>query len=164
MAPDKHHSQTKSRCGGTVATEPRILFEADGVDPQTSFALTEPYARSGRVVVAISSDTAGGRAEDSGASDAEHGTELLRIFLENLCERSNLPDEVLLYGRGVLLAAEGHPVLPSIRLLCHREVLVKACSESLLFYKTKPAEHNVQPVPMSEITRSLMRADRVIRP
>ncbi|MDD4095628.1 MAG: hypothetical protein PHP22_05230 [Oscillospiraceae bacterium] len=164
MAPDKHHSQTKSRCGGTVATEPRILFEADGVDPQTSFALTEPYARSGRVVVAISSDTIGMLTEESGVPGAEHGAELLRIFLETLCERSNLPDEVLLYGRGVFLAADGHPALPSIRLLCHREVLIKACSESLHFYEKKPAEPNVQPVPMSEITRIMMRADRVIRP
>jgi hypothetical protein len=43
-------------------------------------------------------------------------------------------------------------------------VTVKACMESLGFYKIKPAEANVQPVPMSEITRSMMRADRLIRP
>ena len=164
MCPDHRHSQAEPRCGGTVATESRILFEADGADPQTAFALAEPYARNGRVVVAISSDTIGVLAEESGVPGAEHGAELLRIFLENLCERSNLPDEVLLYGRGVLLAADGHPALPSIRLLCHREVLVKACAESLIIYKTKPAEANVQPVPMSEITRIMMRADRVIRP
>ncbi len=150
--------------GGAVAAESPVLYEADGEKTQTTYAFAESYTRSGRVVVAISSDTAGVLAEDSGAPDAGHGAELLRIFLENICERSNLPDEVLLYGRGVLLTAEGHPALPSISLLCHREVLVKVCSESLLFYKKEPAETNVRPVPMSEITRSMMRADRLIRP
>ena len=153
----RNDSGGREESGGALATEPILIYGSDGPSPQTSYTFADSPIRPDRVVVAISSDVIG-------TDDVEHGAALLRIFLENLCERSNLPDEVLLYHRGVLLAAEGHPVLPSIRLLCHREVLVKACSESLIFYKTKPAETNVQPVPMCEITRIMMRADRVIRP
>jgi len=159
-----------------MAAEPRLFFDGDGATPETAFAFTETEARSGRVVVAISSDCVGSpefdrwasdpehQPESRPVSDKEHGAELLRIFLESLCERNCLPDEIVLYGRGVLLAAETHPALKSIRLLCHREVVVKICSESLDFYKTKPAESNVQPVPMSEITRTMMRANQLIRP
>lgn len=141
---------------GAVLTKPRPLYD-EGEDPRTAFAFSEPYGRPDHVVVAISSD-------QIGVSDEKHGAELLHAFLNSLCDRFNLPDEVLLYHAGVRLLAEGHPALEAIRLLCRREVAVKACSESLDFYKIKPAEPNVQPVLMSEITRILMRADRVIRP
>jgi hypothetical protein len=164
MTQNDHHIKSGVCGGGAVAAEPGMIYDADRANPQTAYTFAESYARSGRVIVAISSDSIGGSEADPGASDSGHGAELLRIFLENLCERINLPDEVVLYGRGVLLTGDGHPALDSIRLLCHREVSVKVCTESLDFYKTKPAEANVQPVPMSEITRSMMRADRVIRP
>ncbi|MBN1892357.1 MAG: DsrE family protein [Clostridiales bacterium] len=142
---------------GGVVTKPRLLYGEDEPDTRAAFAFSETYVRPDHVIVAISSD-------QIGTSDEKHGAELLSIFLNSLCERFNLPDEVLLYHTGVLLLNEGHPALDPIRLLCRREVAVKACSESLDFYKTKPAEPNVQPVSMSEITRILMRADRVIRP
>ncbi len=157
MARNEHNRKSGVCGGGAVAAEPRMFYGADGPTPETAFEFTDPTVRPERVVVAISSDCIG-------ASDSEHGAELLQIFLESLCERSNLPDEVVLYGRGVLLAGGGHPASEAIRLLCDREVTVQACRESLEFYKTKPAEANVQPVPMNEITRSMMRADRVIRP
>ena len=153
----RNDSGGREESGGALATEPLLIYGSDGPSPQTSYTFADSPIRPDRVVVAISSDVIG-------TDDVEHGAALLRIFLENLCERSNLPDEVLLYHRGVLLSSADHPASGYIRLLCRREVTVLACSESLDIYNIKPAETDVRPVPMCDITKSLLRADRVIRP
>lgn len=140
-----------------VLSEPLTLREAGYPDVETEYRLADRFSRGGRVVVAISSDTIG-------TGDEEHGADLLSEFLQGLSERKTLPDEILIYHRGVRILSDGHPLFDKLRRLRMRDVTVKACAESLDFYKIKPAEWTIQPVSMMEITQSLMKADRVIRP
>lgn len=144
--------------GAPAATkEPGLLHADSDATTETSYSIYEQGRHPSRVVVAISSDAIG-------SFEPIHGTELLTQFLKGLCERALLPDEVLLYHRGVLLLSEDHGALEWIRCLCNRDVEVKACEESLNFYGLKPAEGKVKAVSMGEITRSLLRADRLVHP
>ena len=125
--------------------------------PDPAFALLTSSGNPGRVVVAISDNQIGN-------SDKEHGTQLLLSFLQGLCERATLPDEIVIYHRGVNILEKDHPAEPILINLCAQDVEIKACRESLDFYKKEPAVSKIQPVPMSEITRDLLKADRVIHP
>lgn len=137
--------------------EPGLLHADSDAVPETSFSLYDQVRHPNRVTVAISSDAIG-------TGDPNHGTDLMICFLKNLCERALLPDEVLLYHRGVLLLSEDHGALDLIRCLCNRDVDVKACRESLNFYRIIPAVDKITAVSMNEITRSLLRADRLVHP
>lgn len=95
---------------------------------------------------------------------AEHGEDLLRIFLNGLCDRATMPDLILIYGSGVLLMDDLHPAFPALSRLTSLDIVIKACEESLAEYKKEPAVSKIQPVPMSEITQDILKADRIIRP
>lgn len=125
--------------------------------PDPAFSLLYASGNPGRVVVAVSDD-------HLGTGDEAHGAELMLSFLGGLCERVTLPDEIVFYHRGVLLLDQGHPALNILTNLCVQDVQIKACRESLDYYKKEPAAYKIQPVPMSEITRDLLKADKVIHP
>jgi intracellular sulfur oxidation DsrE/DsrF family protein len=125
------------------------------LDP--AFSLISTSGNPGRAVVVISDDKLG-------TEDSEHGKELMLAFLRGLCDRATLPDEIVFYHRGVLVLDIEHPADSLLRNLCAQDVEMKACRESLNFYKKEPAVLKIQPVPMSEITHDLLMADRVIHP
>lgn len=102
--------------------------------------------------------------DDRIGDPAEHGTELLLAFLNGLCDRSTMPDLILMYGRGVLLCEEEHPAFPILSRLSDLDIVMKVCEESLTVYNKKPAVSKIQPVPMNEITQDILKADRIIRP
>lgn len=140
----------------SVGLEEALKMEGNTIlDP--SFSLLSASGNPGRVVVAISDDHLGSTAD-------EHGADLAVIFLKGLCERVTQPDEIVFYHRGVLLLEKGHGAEAVLSQLCTQDVLIKACRESLDYYKKEPAVLKIQPVPMSEITRDLLKADRVIHP
>jgi len=147
--------------GRTCAAAPTELEKALCADKQKkldpAFSLLTSSGNPGRVVVAISDD-------QLGTGDRELGTELLLVFLHGLCERPTLPDEIVFYHRGVLVLEKEHPAEVILHKLCLHDVEIKASCESLDFYKKEPAVLKIQPVPMSEITRDLLKADRVIHP
>jgi hypothetical protein len=121
------------------------------------FELLAVHEHPGRIVVVISDDKLG-TIEDG------HGEDLMLTFLRGLLDRATLPDEVVFYHRGVLLLEKEHPAESVISHLCTLDIEMKSCLESLEFYKKEPAAYKIQPVPMSEITRDLLKADRVIHP
>lgn len=125
------------------------------IDP--AFSLLTSSGNPGSVIVAISDD-------QLGVQDKEHGEQLLLTFLRGLCERATQPDEVVFYHRGVLVLEKGHPAETILLKLCVQDVQIKACRESLDFYKKEPVVLKIQPVPMSEITCDLLKADRIIHP
>ena len=142
---------------GTLTEGDKLLHADEEPVTNPAFARIPVKGNPGRLVVAVTDD-------QIGVGDREHGTVLLHDFLEDLCDRANLPDEVVFYHRGVLLLEKGHPAESIIRQLCSLDLEIKVCIESLDFYNKEPAAHIMQPVPMSEITRDLLRADKVIRP
>jgi hypothetical protein len=125
------------------------------IDP--AFSLLATSGNPGRVVIIISDD-------QLGVDDEAHGQQLRLIFLKGLCDRFTQPDEIVFYHRGVLLLEEGHPAQDILLRLSAHDVEIKASLESLTFYNKEPAVLKIQPVPMSEITRDLLKADRVIHP
>jgi len=142
---------------GTLTELQKALCIDKEREPDPAFALLAASGNPGRVVVAISDD-------QLGVCDEKHGADLLLIFLQGLCERVTLPDEIVFYHRGVFVLDKDHPALTILFNLCSQDVAVKACRESLDFYKKEPAVLKIQPVPMSEITRDLLKADRVVHP
>jgi|GEM_PF-760967 len=147
----------RSAEAGTLTELQKALCIDKEREPDPAFALLAASGNPGRVVVAISDD-------QLGVCDEKHGAELLLIFLQGLCERVTLPDEIVFYHRGVFVLDKDHPALTILFNLCSQDVVLKACRESLDFYKKEPAVLKIQPVPMSEITRDLLKADRVIHP
>src|SRR5659263_154488 len=147
----------RSAEAGTLTELQKALCIDKEKEPDPAFALLAASGNPGRVVVAISDD-------QLGVCDEKHGADLLLIFLQGLCERVTLPDEIVFYHRGVFVLDKDHPARTILFNLCSQNVVVKACRESLDFYKKEPAVLKIQPVPMSEITRDLLKADRVIHP
>jgi len=139
----------------TERQKARCINKETKIDP--AFSLLTSSGNPGNVIVAISDD-------QLGVEDKEHGTQLLLTFLRGLCERATQPDEVVFYHRGVLVLEKGHPAETILLKLCAQDVQIKACRESLDFYKKEPAVLKIQPVPMSEITSDLLKADRIIHP
>lgn len=153
---NEENSAKKSSAATLTEFEKALCVDKEPIlDP--TFSLLTSSGNPGRVVAVISDD-------QLGSSDKEHGTQLLLSFLQGLCERATLPDEVVFYHRGVIILEKDHPAESILINLCAQDVEVKACRESLDFYKKEPAVIKIQPVPMSEITRDLLRADRVIHP
>jgi len=145
---------------GSAATRTDVRTAIDLEDDERlepAFSLLAVSGNPGHAVAAIADSRLG-------SGDQEHGEALLRIFLEGLCDRVTQPDEVVFYDKGVLLLEKGHWAEDILNQLCLHDVQVKACRESLDYYKKEPAASKIQPVPMSEITRDMLRSDRVIRP
>lgn len=135
-----------------------LLLQTDTkLDLDPAFAILSTRENPGRVVVALSGDFIG-------VGDESHGRELLHVFVAALCAKATLPDEVVFYHRGVLLLAPGHALHDTLTCLSSHDVQMKAASESLDYYKIEPTIPQVQSVPMCEITRDILRADKVLRP
>lgn len=145
----------------------KVLFTDKDTLLDPAFSMLSVSGNPGRVIVVISGDQLGsGDQAGSGeqAHDQGHGQELLLHFLEGLCDRVTLPDEIVIYHRGVLILTQDHEARTILSRLCSQDVEIKACRESLDFYKIEPAVSKIQPALMSEITRDLLKADKVIHP
>ncbi|NLT11391.1 MAG: hypothetical protein GXY06_03145 [Clostridiaceae bacterium] len=140
---------------GIAVSDP--IFREKEPDLEVMLAAYDEVRRSGVTVVALSSDAVG-------VGDEPHGRELMMHFLERVCNHQELPDEVLVYHRGVLLFEKGSKALRFFEILCDMEVVVKACGESLERYGIDLPIRKIRTVSMAEITTSLLRADRVVRP
>ncbi len=153
----KAEGKGRKESAAQALTLDRVVSVHEDTILEPEFELLAAHGHPGRIIVAISDDRLG-------TADDGHGEDLMQIFLRGLLDRMTLPDEVVFYHRGVLLLEKGHPAETVIAHLCTLDLEMKACTESLEFYKKEPAAYKIQPVPMSEITRDLLKADRVIHP
>lgn len=140
---------------GVAVSDP--IFREKEPDLEVMLAAYDEVRRSGVTVVALSSDAIG-------VGDEPHGRDLMIHFLKSVCNQQELPDEVLVYHRGVLLLEKGSSALHFFEILCDLEVVVKACGESLERYAIDLPNRKIRMVSMDEITTSLLRADRVVHP
>lgn len=130
---------------------------ADDTRLDTAEAFFSQNDHSKSYVVAIDADTLGN-------GDKEHGKALLNCFIKAICKCSHLPEEILVYHRGVLLFENDQPSIEYFRELCDMEIAIKVCGESLERYGLDPALRKVLIVSMQDISQSLLRAERVVRP
>jgi len=157
MMPNRKGNRCRTGSGAAFTELEKALCIDREIELDPAYALLGTSGNPGRIVVAISND-------QLGSDDCKHGEELLLIFLKSLCERVTLPDEIVFYHRGVLVLDADHPARTILQNLCAQDVEIKACRESLDFYKKEPAVLQIQSVPMCEITRDLLKADKVLHP
>ena len=107
-------------------------------------------------IVAISSDV-------MGQGDDDLGRRLMQGFIYALSQLEVLPHKVVLYNRGVLLAAEGSPVLEDLHVLTVSGVQVLSCGLCVEYFQCEDK------LMVGEITNmyaivEMMQTGNVIRP
>ena len=110
---------------------------------------------SAPIVVAISSNT-------MGRGDDELGLVLIRSHLHALGEVAPKPDTLILFNTGVLLAAEGSPVLDDLRLLAEQGVHIILCGTCVSHFSLKERTAVGEVSNMYTISETMMRAGKVI--
>ncbi len=112
---------------------------------------------TGPVVTAIPSNK-------MGIGDDELGTVLMRSFLHTLTEIDKKPDVMILYNSGVKLAIEGSDTLHDLETLEHQGVKILVCGTCLNFFNLKEKLKVGSVSNMFDITETLFKAKKIIRP
>ena len=99
-----------------------------------------------------------------GSEEDELGHLLLLTFIKTLEDRVAMPDEIVLYHKGVLLLAADHPAAESLQAIADKGVGIHAGSESCHHYGITPAVRQTKQLPMAQIAKNMMRADKIIQP
>ncbi len=99
-----------------------------------------------------------------GLDDDELGIVLMRSFLHTLTEIDTRPDVLILYNGGVKLAIEGSDVLHDLNALENQGVKVLVCGTCLNFFNLKEKLKVGSISNMYDITETLFKAKKIIRP
>ena len=122
----------------------------------TSGANRKAASNDTNSIVVIASDVMGYGEDDL-------GRELMKVFIYALTQLETLPHKVVLYNRGVLLAAEDSPVLDDLRSLAASDVRILSCGLCLSYFNCEDK------LAVGEITNmyaiaEMMQSGNVIRP
>ena len=113
--------------------------------------------KAGKVVVYINSNLLG-------VGEEALGTILMRAFLKTLLDLKPIPSKLIFINSGVRLTSEGSDVIETLQALSEKRVEILSCGTCLDFYGLK-AKLKVGIISnMYDIARSLLEADRLIRP
>ncbi len=99
-----------------------------------------------------------------GIGDDALGSILMRAFLKTLLETDPKPSRLIFINSGVRLTSEGSEVLETLKALSGKGVDILSCGTCLDFYGLKERLKVGIVSNMYEITKSLLEADRLIRP
>jgi selenium metabolism protein YedF len=116
-----------------------------------------PKETGGKVVVYINS-------QFLGVGEEALGTLLMRAFLKTLAESEARLYRIIFINSGVRLTSEGSDVLESLKSLSEKGVEVLSCGTCLDFYGLKEKVRVGIVSNMYDIAKTLMEADRLIRP
>jgi selenium metabolism protein YedF len=119
--------------------------------------LPRPEEKAPNVVVYINSNLLGVGEEALGAI-------LMRAFLKTLQDLEIKPARLILINSGVRLGSEGSEALETLRALSEKGVEIVSCGTCLDFYGLKDKLSVGRVSNMYEIVRSLLEADRLVRP
>ncbi len=128
---------------------------------ETQFALTAQDDRPKRVVLVIAGEIVGDNKGD--ADSEEHGRELMLHSLKSLGTEKAVPDEIILLHDGVKLLFPESECFKCWKPILDREIVVKACNESLFYLGRMPEDPRIVCEDMSSLLQSLLTADRVVR-
>jgi len=117
----------------------------------------ESAQKAEKVVVYINSNFLGVGEEALGAI-------LMRAFLKVLLDLKPIPSKLIFINSGVRLTSEGSEVLETLQSLSTKGVDVLSCGTCLDFYGLKEKLKAGIVSNMYDIARSLLEADRLIRP
>lgn len=110
-----------------------------------------------KYIVAITS-------EEMGRGNSELGKTIMKAFFSALEAEEVLPDEILLYHGGVLLANEGSDFIEVMQNLKERGVSIKACGTCVSFYQIDDTLRVAETTNMRYILQQLRSYDRVVQP
>ena len=127
--------------------------------PQIAFASREGSPK--RVVLVFESEIIGDNKGD-GASE-EHGKELMLHTLQSLKDAKTVPDEIILLHDAVKLILPESEVFSCWKDILDREIMVKACNETLFYLGKISEDPRIIGEDMSDLLQSMLTADRVIR-
>jgi selenium metabolism protein YedF len=99
-----------------------------------------------------------------GIGDETLGSILIRSFLKTVLESDSNPSRVIFINSGVRLTSEGSEVLDTLQALSEKGVEILSCGTCLDFYGLKEKLKVGIISNMYDIARSLLEADRLIRP
>lgn len=119
--------------------------------------LCRPDARTGALVVAVTSDVMGG-------GDDQLGRTLMKGFLYALTQQETLPQTVLFYNGGARLTCQGSPALEDLQSLEAQGVRILTCGTCLNFYGLADQLRVGGVTNMYDIVEILTTAGRVVRP
>jgi len=111
----------------------------------------------GPIIVVLSSNK-------MGFGDDELGAVLMRSFLHTLTEINTKPDVLILYNSGVKLAIEGSDALHDLNALEHQGIKILVCGTCLNFFNLKEKLRVGNISNMYDITETLFKAKKIIRP
>lgn len=119
--------------------------------------ITRRDKRTEKIVVYINSHLLG-------IGDEALGSFLMKALLKTLLDLERRPDRLILINSGVQLASEDSKALETLRALSEKGVEIVSCGTCIDFYGLKDKMKVGAISNMYDITRSLLEADRVIRP
>ena len=99
-----------------------------------------------------------------GIGDEALGSILMRAFLKTLLDTEPKPSRLIFINSGVRLTSEGSEVLETLSALSGKGVELLSCGTCLDFYGLKEKLKVGVVSNMYEIVKSLLEADRLIRP
>jgi selenium metabolism protein YedF len=108
-------------------------------------------------VIVISSDKMGGGPDELGAI-------LIKAFINTIKETQPLPGKIVFYNSGILLAAEGSPVIDSLRELEKSGVAILVCGTCVNYFGKQDRIMAGTISNMYTILETLTAAGKVIRP
>ncbi|MCX8110568.1 MAG: sulfurtransferase-like selenium metabolism protein YedF [Syntrophorhabdaceae bacterium] len=157
-----------SGCHVSVIEETGDLFSINIIKPQgvelkeigqeeIACTIEKKPPSEGPTVIVMASNT-------MGSGDDELGTVLLRSFVHTLTEMEKRPDVIILYNSGVKLAIEGSDVLHDLKRLEEVGVKILVCGTCLNFFNVKEHLRAGVVSNMYDITDTLLKAERIVKP
>ena len=137
------------------------IFTEGNTETLPQIALSSREGSPKRVVLVFESEIIGDNKGD-GASE-EHGKELMLHTLQSLKNAKMVPDEIILLHDAVKLILPESEVYSCWKDILDREIMVKACNETLFYLGKIPEDPRIICEDMSDLLQSMLTADRVIR-
>lgn len=130
--------------------------DAAAVVDTAGYCSPKPTSSQG-YAIAIGSDKMGSGPEDLGGI-------LLKAFISTIKEVQPLPSKIVFYNSGILLAAEGSPLVSSLKELEDAGVAILVCGTCVNYFKKQELIRVGTVSNMYAILEALSGAGTVIRP
>ena len=124
-------------------------------------ALVGGGERPKRVILLIEGEIVGDNKGDEASE--EHGRELMLHTLKSLESARIVPDEIILLHDGVRLILPESECFSCWRSILDREIVVKACNETLFYLGKIPEDPRILCEDMADLLQDLLTADNVVR-
>lgn len=137
------------------------LFTGETTQTVPQIALTDKDGSPKRVVLVIEGEIVGDNKGDE--ISQEHGKDLMLHSLKSLKTAKAVPDEIILIHDGVKLILPENECFPCWKDILDREIVVKACNETLFYLGKIPEDPRIICEDMADLLQSMLTADRVVR-